>query len=195
METETNKNTENEDENDSFRSRINQSEFWNIKSKLGRKAIFSKPKKMWEAACEYFVWCQQNTLGEEDYVGKDANYVVRNKMRPFTIEGLCRFLDVNKKYFNDFYDNVKDKSDEESILFSEVVTRIRDTIYDQKFTGAAVGFFNPNIIARDLGLTDKKETTLTTDNAAINDLLEKLSPTTLAAIERDIAQADKGGKV
>jgi hypothetical protein len=30
-------------------------------------------------------------------------------------------------------------------------------ILDQKFTGAAADLLNPNIIARDLGLTDKKE--------------------------------------
>jgi DNA-packaging protein gp3 len=41
--------------------------------------------------------------------------------------------------------------------FSSIITRIRETIYNQKFTGAAAGFLNPNIIARDFGLTDKKE--------------------------------------
>jgi hypothetical protein len=41
--------------------------------------------------------------------------------------------------------------------FSQIITRIERTIYDQKFVGAAAGFFNSNIIARDLGLTEKKE--------------------------------------
>ena len=41
--------------------------------------------------------------------------------------------------------------------FSQVITRIGKIIYDQKFSGAASGFFNANIIARDLGLADKKE--------------------------------------
>ena len=30
-------------------------------------------------------------------------------------------------------------------------------IYEQKFTGAAAGLLNPNIIARDLGLADKTD--------------------------------------
>lgn len=34
---------------------------------------------------------------------------------------------------------------------------VETTIYTQKFEGAAVGAFNSNIIARDLGLADKKE--------------------------------------
>ena len=41
--------------------------------------------------------------------------------------------------------------------FSAVTTRIEDIIYEQKFTGAAADLLNPNIIARDLGLADKKE--------------------------------------
>ena len=43
--------------------------------------------------------------------------------------------------------------------FSSVITRIEQTIYAQKFEGAAVGSFNANIIARDLGLKDKSELT------------------------------------
>lgn len=72
------------------------------------------------------------------------------KMRPFTLHGLCRYLQCNTHYFNNF-----DAEKHEG--FSEVVTRIRETIYEQKFSGAASGFLNPNIIARDLGLADKKE--------------------------------------
>jgi hypothetical protein len=30
-------------------------------------------------------------------------------------------------------------------------------MYEQKFSGAAAGLLNPNIIARDLGLADKSE--------------------------------------
>lgn len=105
---------------------------------------------MWDAACEYFQWCEDNPLIEIDFRGKDANEVELPKMRPFTIQGLCRYLDCNTKYFNDFRD-AKHKD------FSEILTRIMDTIYEQKFTGAASGFLNPNIIARDLGLADKKE--------------------------------------
>jgi hypothetical protein len=37
------------------------------------------------------------------------------------------------------------------------IHKIEDIIYDQKFTGAVIGIFKENIIARDLGLTDKKE--------------------------------------
>lgn len=39
----------------------------------------------------------------------------------------------------------------------EVTTYVEEIIRTQKFEGAAVGAFNANIIARDLGLSDKKE--------------------------------------
>lgn len=41
--------------------------------------------------------------------------------------------------------------------FSDICTRVREIIYEQKFTGAAAGLLNPMIIARDLSLRDKSE--------------------------------------
>ena len=38
-----------------------------------------------------------------------------------------------------------------------IIHKIEEIIYNQKFEGAAVGIFNSNIIARDLGLSDKKD--------------------------------------
>lgn len=125
-------------------------EFWKLRSKHGRDKLFASPELLWEAACEYFQWCEDNPLIEVDFKGKDAERVELPKMRALTIHGLCIYLGVNTKYFNDF----RDAGHED---FSEVLTRIMDIIYNQKFTGAAAGFLNPNIIARDLGLTDKKE--------------------------------------
>jgi hypothetical protein len=43
--------------------------------------------------------------------------------------------------------------------FSEVIHAIEEIIRTQKFEGAAVGAFNANIIARDLGMVDKKDVT------------------------------------
>ena len=54
-----------------------------------------------------------------------------------------------------------------------ITTRIRDIIYDQKFTGAAAGLLESNIIARELGLVDKKDVTTNGQNVTaspLNDL-------------------------
>lgn len=126
-------------------------QFWTQRSKHGRDTLFSDPKAMWEAAEEYFQWCIENPLMEVQYVGKDAQRVEVPKMRPFTKEGLCRYLNCNVGYLNEF------ESRNTNADFSAVVTRIRETIYEQKFTGAAAGFLKESIITRDLGLADKKD--------------------------------------
>lgn len=70
---------------------------------------------------------------------------------PYTLTGLCLFLGISHETWCQWRTNRDD--------LSEVITRAQAVIYDQKFTGAAVGSYSSNIIARDLGLTDKKEIT------------------------------------
>lgn len=127
--------------------------FWEQRSKHGRDTLFASPELMWEAACEYFKWCEDNDLKEVDFRGKDADEVELPKARVFTMQGLCRHLDCNTDYFRQFKHNLK--SDQQG--FSWVITRIEETIYEQKFTLAAAGFLNANIISRDLGLVDKTD--------------------------------------
>lgn len=134
-------------------------QFWKLRSKHGRDKLFATPDLMWDAACEYFQWCEDNPLQEEK-VFHSSGIITKgteSKMRAFTLTGLCLYLDCNTVYFTQFENNIKNKSDEISKGFSKVITRIRETLYTQKFEGAAAGFLNPNIIARDLGLTDKQE--------------------------------------
>lgn len=132
--------------------------FWELRSKHGRDRIFSTPEILWDAACEYFQYVTDNPLLEHDFVGKDANDVERRKMRAMSIQGLSLYLDVNSKYFYDFETSLKGKEDELSKGFSQIISRIRDIIYSQKFEGAAAGMLNPVIISRDLGLAEKTET-------------------------------------
>jgi hypothetical protein len=126
--------------------------FWELRSKHGRDKLFATPKLLWEAACEYFDWCDNNPLIETDFRGKDADRVEIPKQRPYTLHGFCLYVDASTGYLREFK---KDCSKD----FVSVVTRIEETIYNQKFSGAASGFFNANIISRDLGLQDKTDVT------------------------------------
>lgn len=125
---------------------------WQLRSKHGRDKLFATPELLWGAASEYFEWCEDNPLIEVDFKGKDADRVELPKMRAFTIQGLCSYLDTNSAWFRQF-------KGEKHEGFSTVLTRIEEVIYNQKFTGAAAGFLNPNIIARDLGLRDNQDVT------------------------------------
>jgi hypothetical protein len=145
-------------------------QFWKLRSKHGRDKIFKTPDLMWDAACEYFAWIQDNPLLEQEVVKYKDYYeiITLEKMRAFTLTGLCLYLDVNTAYFNQFEDELKGKTDDLSKDFSKVITRIRETLYTQKFEGAASGFLNPNIIARDLGLIDKSDLTTKGEKIGIN---------------------------
>lgn len=131
--------------------------FWKIRSKHGRDRLFSSPEDMWKAATEYFEWCDKNPWKKIDYKGKDIVEVEIPTARPYTLTGLCLYLGCNAKYFNQFEDSLTDSEMDQD--FSNIITRIRETIYTQKFEGAAVGAYNANIIARDLGLIDKTDIT------------------------------------
>lgn len=133
--------------------------FWKLRSKHGRDKIFENSDVLWEAACDYFEWCSKHPWHRIDFKGKDNEKVKIPTERPFTITGLCLYLHINTKYFNDF----KKTASED---FSEVITRIEETVYTQKFEGAAVGAFNPSIIARDLGLKERTEQEVTGKNGA-----------------------------
>ena len=71
-------------------------------------------------------------------------------MRAMTEGALCIYLDISTTCW-EVYKN-RDG-------FKAVTTRICEIIRAQKFQGAASEFFNANIIARDLGLSDKQEHT------------------------------------
>jgi hypothetical protein len=127
--------------------------FWMLRSKHGRDRIFKTPELMWQSACEYFQWCDDNPLMEAVLHQKTATLINVPKMRPYTKQGLCHYLDCNVTYFKDFKENIGKKEKD----FSLIITHIGEVIYRQKFEGASAGFLNPNIIARDLGLSDKHE--------------------------------------
>jgi len=158
-------------------------QFWKLRSKHGRDKLFASPDLLWKAACEYFQWCDEHPFLEAEqikqpgkgYTDENGNYVKPErivnlpKMRPYTLQGLCLYLCCNTKYFNEFEKQLEGKNDELHKDFSEIVTRIRETIYEQKFSGAAAGFLNPNIIARDLGLADKTESKVIVEQPLFDD--------------------------
>ena len=132
-------------------------QYWKLRAKHGREAIFTDPLKMLDACMEYFdvtskrKWYKKEAVKSGDSAGLIIDVPIET---PFSLTGLCMFLGVNTKYFFDFK---KSKTYEENKDFSEVVTHVEEIIDTQQFEGAIVGTFNPNIIARKLGLVDKQE--------------------------------------
>jgi hypothetical protein len=126
-------------------------EFWKLRAiNAGPKKLFDTPETLWNAACEYFQYCVDNPLLSVEYVGKGRKVTVP-KMRAFTWSGLELYLDI---YSLRYY-----KSDIKYKKFFPTIDKIEKVMYTQKFEGAAAGFLNPSIIARDLGLVDKQQLT------------------------------------
>jgi hypothetical protein len=128
-------------------------EYYKIRSKDGRGKIYETPEQLVEQANEYFQFCLDTPHKEEIAYHFQGSVITGdlNKMRAFSIEGLCNYLDITRKTFLNYKEN-KD--------LLQVITRIQEIIDMQQFEGAVSGFLNANLIARKLGLTEKTETNL-----------------------------------
>ena len=134
--------------------------FWEAISTYGRNPKFATPEELMDACKQYFTWVDDNPYMEYKvgwFEGSPTHTLVP-KLRPYTVGSLCIFLDIAHATWTESY--------RKNNLFIKVVEAVEWAIREQKFGGAAAGFFNTNIICRDLGLIDRKDTT--TDGQAIN---------------------------
>lgn len=151
-------------------------QFWKARSKHGRDKIFADENILWEACCEYFEWVEDNPLWEmkvTQYQGVPVSMEVP-KMRAMTISGMCLFLDIDQSTWEDY----RVRND-----FLRVTEKAEKIIYNQKFAGASADLLNANIIARDLGLADKKD--VETKHSFAEDFIESIKPTAGPPCERD----------
>lgn len=133
-------------------------QFWKLRSKHGRDKLFVTPELLWEAACEYFEWCEENPLYETKAFAFQGIVTTEKLpvMRAMTLSQLCFYLNCDESYFRYFKSTLK----ESDYDFLTVIKAIESTIYNQKFQGAAGNLLNGNIISRDLGLIDRSEMTV-----------------------------------
>ena len=108
-----------------------------------------EPDKLLDNAIEYAIWCEDNPLFELKVFGTGIKMEVP-KMRAMTIQGFCLFANMTTKTFYEY---------EKEQAYCDIISRVRDLIYSQKFEGAAADLLNANIIARDLGLREHNELT------------------------------------
>lgn len=129
--------------------------FWEVRSSHGRNPTFAGPDELRAACLEYFAWSHDNPLYADQLVTfqGSATHEPVAKMRALTLAGLQMFIDISKRQWNEWRTSRPD-------LF-EVIEWAEAVIYRQKFEGAAAELLNASIIARDLGLADKKDLTST----------------------------------
>lgn len=117
-------------------------QYWKLRATSGAPRKYTDPEKLWRDCEEYFTLRSAMQWNDQPF--------------PFTLASLCLFLDVTQETWAQW----RTRND-----LSEVVARVDEIIRDQKMTGAIVGAYNHNIIARDLGLADKTETKVTHEGA------------------------------
>lgn len=127
-------------------------QFWKARTSHGRKRTYENAEALWDDACEYFEWTDANPLIEEKPFAYQGIITMAEvtKMRAMTIEGLCIFLGIAHCTWYTW----RDRPD-----LKDTISQIESIIRTQKFQGAAADLLNSSIIARDLGLAEKTETT------------------------------------
>ncbi len=150
-----------------------------------------KPKKytpntLWKKACEYFEWCDNNPVMvvEQTRMPQKLNANMISKLKPaqvkafmkqtielphqraYSIEGLCIHLNMAYQTFL----NYESKKGYET--YFEVCLRIRNIIDNQHFEGGMAGTFNANIVTRKLGLTEKQDVNIQTEQPLFPDVPE-----------------------
>lgn len=125
--------------------------FWEARSSAGRFPKFEGPEPLWAACCEYFAWNQANPLKEAKAFAYEGKVTIAElpKMRAMTIGGLCMFIDITHRQWIEW------RSTRPDLL--PILTRAEAVVFRQKFEGASADLLNANIIARELGLSDKRE--------------------------------------
>lgn len=119
-----------------------------------RSRMKYEPEELYYAACEYFSFVESHPLYERKIVGHykgEPMMVDIPKRRVMTINGMLLFLELS---CISWYNHYKKKE-----RYEHIVSFIEMIIHEQKFTGAASGFFKENLIMRDLGMVDKRDTT------------------------------------
>jgi hypothetical protein len=110
---------------------------------------------MYELFTDYKAWVEDNPILVEDYVGKDADRVLRRKNRPFTFEGFCNYLEDSSIIANPIHYFINYEGRYEDYV--SICSRIKREIRTNQIEGGMVGIFNPSITQRLNGLTEKSE--------------------------------------
>lgn len=123
-----------------------------LNAKGGRPRKFARPSLLLNAFQDYLEDRKQRTIRLEDlesgYIGNSGVNKTKTKVvhHPLSIADFCVFLGCSRQWWGNLPDE-----------FNEVKGIISDYIFTYQLKGAETGAFNANIVARELGLADKKE--------------------------------------
>lgn len=150
-------------------------QFWRLREVSGRRRKFKNARALQNACDNYFQWVEDTPVLVERtglFKGVPFRYVERFP-RVMHISAMCDHIGIVESTWREWRKTRKD--------LSEVIMRAEEIIWEQKFQYAAIGVFNPNLIAMELGLKNK----LQVSNSSVESLeefLEGLEPDTVEEV-------------
>lgn len=154
-----NDGTNGKDEDNIHFAKGNQ--LWRTNKMVPRPFKFNSPEEFLAAVQAYFEWSDESPIIEQKAFGTGLRMNIGHA-RPLTIGSACVHMGIHITTWA----NYREKDG-----FSEVVQMVESIMTEQKFAGAAVGIFNANIIARDLGMVEKKKVILDTSDTPASERL------------------------
>ena len=121
-------------------------QLWRISNPCKPKRY--QPEELFQKAQDYLEWCIDNPIAIQVVAGKDAKKVNTDAMHAPTIMEFCVYANIST---STWYLYAKTPA------YSDICSHITNVFFAICFSGAAANALNPNIMARHLGLVDKKE--------------------------------------
>lgn len=130
-------------------------QLWKLREFSGRMPKYKKSEEIWDKACAYFQYTDDNPIVSfKAVLGKDGpEQLEQLHTKPYTLDGLQIYMGICDETWRAY----TKKTD-----FIGVCSAIEKIVRDNKFSGATVGIFNHQIIARDLGLKEASSVDLKT---------------------------------
>lgn len=126
-------------------------------NKGGRPRKFKSPKQMQEAIDKYFAGCDNHT--RQVYVKSKQELVDMKDPLPYTIEGLCHELDIDRSTLLRYEDYENEKGESE---FCNIIKRAKMRVQENLVTRALTGENNATIsiflLKNNFGYEDRYET-------------------------------------
>jgi len=123
---------------------------------MGKNKYIETPEKFWEYFLAYKKQVKSNPIRVQDYVGKDAEMVYREKERPLTIDGFECWCHENEiiSDLSQYFANTDKRYDE----YQTICHAIKKAVRNDQIEGGLAGIYNPSITQRLNGLVEKQET-------------------------------------
>lgn len=106
----------------------------------GQPKKFDSPEQLQTYIDKYFTWCDNNPIREQNWVGKEGSEVYKDKQRPYTIEGLCLHLDIDRATLLNYQ---KKEGYEE---FFNIITRAKRKITENNILYGLTGEYNARLV-------------------------------------------------